>query len=331
MSLFLDVQYLNEISYRFERFTRKGDYLFNLRCPICGDSARSKHKARGYFFQGKYGLNFKCHNCSASRSFASMLQEVDPIVYKRYTVDKFKESQPIQTQPAKRENKSVLEDFPFLVPVSSLDNSHDAVNYLQARMIKRLELFYFVEKTSHLNALSEKYTNKFSGDEPRIVIPFFSQDKKVLVGVHARDITGLAKTRYFSLHLDERFPMIFGVERFHKGVQSYVVEGPFDSTFLPNCLAVGSSSLYRAEPFVNKEHTTLVYDNQPRNKEIMREVHRGIAAGFKVCIWPDNVEQKDINDMVRDLVPMKEIMETINDNTFSGPEAEFRLTKWRKC
>ena len=75
----------------------------------------------------------------------------------------------------------------------------------------------------------------------------------------------------------------------------------------------------------------IVYDNEPRNPEIVKKISRCLANGYKVCIWPDHIEQKDINDMV--LVggyTGPAIQAIIDQNTFQGLAANMRMQQWKK-
>jgi len=68
-----------------------------------------------------------------------------------------------------------------------------------------------------------------------------------------------------------------------------------------------------------------------RNKEIVKKIEKVIDQGYKVCIWPDNIEQKDINEMVlkQDLSgPM--VQHIIDQNTYQGLSAKMRLQTWSR-
>ena len=41
-----------------------------------------------------------------------------------------------------------------------------------------------------------------------------------------------------------------------------------------------------------------VYDNEPRSPEITRRIETAISSQQTVVIWPNNIHEKDINDMV---------------------------------
>jgi len=48
--MFIEQKYLLIASSQLQQFKKKGDHLFNFRCPYCGDSQKSKTKARGFVF-----------------------------------------------------------------------------------------------------------------------------------------------------------------------------------------------------------------------------------------------------------------------------------------
>jgi hypothetical protein len=343
MSIVVDVQFLNEISYRFEKFARKGNYLFNCRCPFCGDSQRSTIKARGYFFPAKDHLNFKCHNCGKSTTFANVLKTLDGATYRRYIKERFtdtskpqrserKEPTFVKSEKRKEMEEAIDVRYPFLEPVSSLPPNHDAVMYLTDRKIpdEYHHLFYYCPKTSFLSALCDKYAGKFNTEEPRVVLPVYNMDKH-LVGVIARDITGKSSRRYLALRIDDKSDMMFGLDRVDFSENAIIVEGPIDSLFLHNAVAAGSTSLDKIDHYFEKERVTLVFDNQPRNKDVVKIVQSAVNQGFKVFVWPSHVEQKDINDLIKAGWTQDQVEEMIAERTYTGLSAKAKLFEWRKC
>ena len=87
----VDSKYIGLVSSRLQKFKKVKSDLYNFRCPICGDSQKNKNKTRGYLYPVKNNTNFKCHNCGASMSFNNFLKELDSVLYKQYTLEKFKE------------------------------------------------------------------------------------------------------------------------------------------------------------------------------------------------------------------------------------------------
>ena len=90
--MYIEIKYLNLLSPRLDKFKQKKDYLWNFRCPICGDSQRNKNKVRGFVFQVKGDLLYKCHNCQYSVPLPKLIEQLDPALYKQYRLEKFKDS-----------------------------------------------------------------------------------------------------------------------------------------------------------------------------------------------------------------------------------------------
>ena len=125
--------------------------------------------------------------------------------------------------------------------------------------------------------------------------------------------------------IDEEAPKIYGLDSIDKYLPIYVVEGPFDSTFIDNCVALCGSD--GDVGCLEGSSLIFVYDNEPRNKEIVNRIGRTIERGDRLVIWPNGVKQKDINDMVLAGLNVKDV---IKSNTYQGLEAKLKLTTWKK-
>ncbi len=107
--------------------------------------------------------------------------------------------------------------------------------------------------------------------------------------------------------------------------------------FIENAVAAGDSSLdvlAVALQSGRKEELdiVLVYDNEKRNKDIVRQMKDAIKLGYRIVLWPDDIEGKDINEMVKDHGYTKEqVFEIINKNVYVGLSAELRFMTWKKC
>ena len=125
--------------------------------------------------------------------------------------------------------------------------------------------------------------------------------------------------------LDEDKPKIFGQDKINDDESVYIVEGPFDSTFIQNSVAMAGSDVdIRTFGWGNY---IWVYDNEPRNREIVNRVSKSIDRGDKVVIWPSNILQKDINDMV---LAGHNVQSLVELNSYQGLEAQVKLTEWKK-
>jgi transcription elongation factor Elf1 len=319
---FVDVKYINLISSRLQKFKKVKNNLYNFRCPICGDSQRNKNKARGYLYQVKNNTNFKCHNCGVNVSFNNFLKQVDAVVYKQYTFEKFKEGKT-------GKNFAVEEPvFHFEAPkfktkldLPKASENADAKEYLENRNLNPDKFYYTDKFKSWTNSLKDVFDDTIV-DEPRIIIPLFYQN--TLVGFQGRAL-GPSKIKYITVMLDDDAPKIYGLDEIEKSKTVYITEGPFDSTFICNAIA-----LCGADGDINKwgvGDCVWIYDNEPRNAEIHRRIEQCISRGDKVVIWPSNIKEKDINDMTLSGLDVQSVIEL---NTYSGLEAKLKFTNWKK-
>ena len=339
MSMWIDHKYIGSISVRLDKFVRKGDYLYNFRCPICGDSQTNRTKARGYIFAQKGGMFYKCHNCSASTTLGNLIKAVDPNLYKEYCLERYKEGEtgrkphkehgfvfkPVKFGSNKSENFKGI-----LVSLSELDSKHEAIVYANKRRIPKAKFneLYFVDNVQKLKSFSPEYETKIVTEEPRIVFPFYDENNE-LVGLSCRGIRK-EKQRYLVMRIKDELPMLFNMNNVKKNESIYVTEGAIDSLFLPNAVAVGNSNLkYAIKVMDSNENIVLIYDNEPRNKEIVREMKSAIDALAKICIWPKSFKEKDINEMILAGKSEEEILNTINKNTFQQAEALLCYNEWR--
>ena len=319
---FVDVKYINLISSRFQKFKRVKNNLYNFRCPICGDSQTNKNKARGYLYQIKNNTNYKCHNCGINVSFNNFLKQIDTQIHKQYIFEKFKEG---NTGKNFTTQAPVLKfEAPKFRPKLDLPKASEnpvAKAYLENRKLNS-DNYYYTEKFKEwTNSLRPTFDN-VSKDEPRIIIPLFYQN--ILVGFQGRSL-GPSKVKYITIMLTDDAPKIYGLDKVQKNKSVYITEGPFDSTFISNSIA-----LCGADGDVDKWgicDPVWVYDNEPRNREILSRISRVIEMGHKVIIWPSTIKEKDINDMVLSGLDVQSVIES---NTYSGLEAKLKFTTWKK-
>ena len=319
---FVDVKYINLISSRLQKFKRVKNNLYNLRCPICGDSQKNKNKARGYLYQVKNNTNFKCHNCGINISFSNFLKQLDIEISKQYSFEKFKEGHTgknfIVEEPKFNFDAPV---FKTKLNLPKASENSSASGYLLGRKLNP-DKFYYAEKFKEwTNSIKPTFPNT-KYEEPRIIIPLFYQN--TLVGFQGRAI-GINKIKYITIMISDDAPKIYGLDEIEKDKTVYITEGPFDSTFISNSIA-----LCGADGDVDKwgiSDRVWIYDNEPRNTEILSRISRVIELGQKVVIWPPNTEEKDINDMI---LTGHDVQHIIESNTYSGLEAKLKFNIWKK-
>lgn len=335
--LFIDIKYISSVGFNLRNFKKKKDNLYNCSCPLCGDSEKKKTKARGYFYQKNSSMFYKCHNCGAGLSIGNFLKECFPSYYNQYILEKYKSG--IETKDAIK----VVDSIPKIqlcefnvknaIKISELDDSHYAKKYVINRKIPKsiFNRIFFTEDFSDLvdEVFPEKYKNLQKKDS-RLVIPFFNFDKKV-IGLQGRSFTADKKLRYITIRAHKDVDLIYGLDVFNKQKVGYVVEGPIDSMFIPNCLSPANSDLSSVCSKLNNDNLVLIYDNEPRNREIVNLLGKSIENGHKVCIWDSDVKEKDINEMILKGKTIDELISIIQSRTFSNLQARLEFSKWKKC
>ena len=334
--LYIDAKFVGQISYKLRNFKKKNDNYWNFSCPICGDSKKNELKARGFVYKNQDRLVYKCHNCGVSTSIGGLLKQLDPILYSEYVLERYKENTSKHMPHAKIEQAAPIIANPVSVDLvkagaQPLQLNQEALQYVISRKIpqERWEDLYYAPKFKEfVNNL--KYTfpdTKY--DAPRLIIPFFDKDGKC-IAFQGRAF-GKEQPKYITIKLDETQEKIYGVDRMDHTKRIYVTEGPIDSMFIPNAIAVAGAGFDTKFIKAIKDNATLIMDNEPRSKEICNFIEKLINEDYAVCLWPDTIEQKDINEMVLHGRSVESIMDTINTNTFQGMEAKLKFTQWRKC
>ena len=318
----VDSKYIGLVSPRLQKFKRVKSNLYNFRCPICGDSKKNKSKTRGYFYTIKADVNFRCHNCGASMTFSNFLKEIDPVIHKQYVFERFKQGSTGRGTVVE-EPKFNFEapKFKQKINLPKADTNQIAKEYLEKRKLNPSDFYYASKFKTWTNSHKKTFENeKF--DEARIIIPLFYKDS--WIGFQGRSLIPNS-VKYITVIFNEQSPKIFGLDNIRRDAPVFVTEGPFDSTFLCNSIAMCG-----ADGDVGKwgvSNPVWVYDNEPRSKEITSRISDTIDRGESVVIWPSNVYEKDINDMV---LAGHDVQSIVESNTCSGLEAKLKFTNWKK-
>jgi len=309
------------LSPRLDKFKKVRDNLFNFRCPYCGDSRKSQSKARGYFYRKKNDYFYRCHNCGKGTTFGKVLEYIDVQMYKEYIMERYKGDAPKTEAPEFNfeapKFKKIDPKLENLTPINKLNGGHPARQFVESRQLP--EEFY---SDLYLCPKFFKWSKIQSQQEhPRLVIPFRDESGEVFAA-QGRAF-GKESPKYLTIKFQDK-PKIFGLDRVDFAKRYYVVEGPLDSMFLDNCLAVAGADFRYLPP----GDTTIVLDNEPRSREIIKQMERLIHQEHELVIWPTTITQKDINDMV--LAGVEDIQTIIDNNTFSGLEATMKLAAWKR-
>jgi transcription elongation factor Elf1 len=343
MSLQTDSKYVLLISSRLRNFRQKKDYLWNFSCPFCGDSTKNKTKARGYVFQKAGGLIYNCHNCGKGTTVGNLVKQVDQSLYKEYALERYKSGEQGNSNYEKPKFKTITPpkfgkvqrtiNFAHSDWCHYLPENHYCHAYLTRRKIPKehwSRLLFTPKYRMFIDDLVPNHGKDFA-DDARLVIPFYNEYDE-LVAVSGRALENSSeKLRYLTFRTnDDDKKLIYGLDRIDKNKQVRIVEGPLDSLFLDNCCASGDANLSIAAQNVNANDMVLIFDNEPRNKEIVAMVELAIDKRYKVVLWPENLNGKDINEMIMSGMTKEQIESIISKNTFSGLPAKLQWVYWKK-
>ena len=330
MTLFVDTKYIHQISFRLRNFKQKSQKLWNFSCPICGDSQKNKTKARGYIYEVKNHLNFKCHNCSISSSFANFLKNVDISLHKEYVAEKFfngngktiekpKEEIPVGKKPPRiiagfgGTHMEVLESKVNLPSILKLPANNECRKYV-------------VEWTkSIMPGLIDNLP-----EHGRLVIPFRNKEGKIFA-YQGRALNKRIQPKYYTIKLDKDLPLMYGLNTCNFKEDYYVVEGPIDAMFLNNAVALGGLKLPVLLNGLDKSNAIIVFDNEPRNIHLIKKIEKAIDSHFKICLLPNTFKKlKDINDYIKSGMTAEEMEEFLSKNVTRDLQAKLLLSQWRK-
>ena len=342
MSLSVESKYIGLISHRLRNFKRKQDYLWNFSCPICGDSKKNHLKARGYVYKKGNNLFYSCKNCGIGTSLGKLLENVDGSLYKEYVLERYKSGEsgfsnfkePTFNVPSPRFDKldkpKIFEHAEFC---SNLSSEHFCLAYLKNRQIPK-EFYSQLLFTSHykkfIDALVPNHGKKLI-DDARVIIPFYDVYNN-LIAVSGRALETSDKTlRYITIRTtDSEEKLVFGMDRVSVHEPVRVVEGPLDSLFIKNCVASADANLAIVAENISAGKKVLIFDNEPRNKEIVKLMQESIKSNHNIVIWPNTIQAKDVNEMIMSGISVDEIESIISSNTFNGLQAQTKFVFWKK-
>ena len=318
----VDSKYIGLVSPRLQKFKKVKNNLFNFRCPICGDSKKNKSKTRGYLYTIKADVNFRCHNCGASMTFSNFLKEIDTVLHKQYVFERFKQgSSGRGTVVEEPKFNFQPPEFKQKIDLPKADSNQRAKEYLERRKLNPSDFYYTDKFKAWTNSHKKTFDNVYY-DEPRIIIPLFY--KKSWIGFQGRSLVPNS-VKYITVIFNEQSPKIYGLDNIRRDAPVFVTEGPFDSTFIRNSIAMCG-----ADGDVGKWGVSTpvwVYDNEPRSKEITSRISSTIARGESVVIFPSHIKEKDINDMV---LAGHDVQSIVESNIYKGLEANLQFNTWKR-
>ena len=337
MTLWLERKYLSMVVSHLANAKWKDDKLLNHSCPYCGDSKTNDYKARGYHFVVEQSYVYKCHNCGVSTSSVKFLKEHFPTIHLEYRKEFLQETGKRKSS-RKMPSSSKYRFTPRTKILNKIDNISkycqnawevaESKSYLIQRKIPQTSEIYYVDNTQLLSKLHTKYKDRVLGNNKRIILPFYRNGE--LIGVTGRAIDD-SQLRYLTMRFLDDTPLIYNYDKVDKTKTIYVTEGPIDSLFLPNSIAVAGSDFKKIDEDIKKT-AILIYDNEPRNTQILKKLDEVIDLGYSVCLWFDKrvKNYKDINEMILNGLSKEEVLEIINKNTYTGLQAKLKLKEYTR-
>lgn len=342
MSIPVESKYVRLISSRLRNFKQKSTNLWNFSCPFCGDSQKNKTKARGYVFAKGNNLFYRCHNCGVSTNVANLIKHVDGALHKEFVLEKYKSGETnnafnantvLNISPPKFDRVEKSKIFEHAEWLDRLPSEHFCIEYATKRQflsIMRNKLLFTQHYKQFCDALVPNHGKQIV-DDARLVIPFYNEYNE-LIAVSGRALETNDKTlRYVTIRtIESDKKLIYGMDRVDLNQPVKIVEGPIDSLFLSNCIASGDANLALVADEISAAEKVLIFDNEPRNKEIVKMMQNAIKLHHNVVIWPSSIQGKDINEIILSGKPVDEIEKIISSNTFRDIEAQLKFNMWKK-
>ena len=318
----VDSKFIGLISSRLQKFKRVKADLYNFRCPICGDSQKNKSKTRGYIYSVKADMNFRCHNCGASMTLSNFLKEIDPTIHKQYVFERFKNNSTgrgtVVEEPTFKFEKP---KFKTKLSLPSCFEVQRGREYLESRGLDPKRFYWAEDFAGFVNSIKPTFGQNVP-KESRIIIPLFY--KKNLIGIQGRSVDP-SPVKYITTMFDDDAPKIYGLDNIRRDAPVFITEGPFDSTFIRNSIAMCGADADISKWGISSP--VWIYDNEPRSSEITRRIQSAISSKQTVVIWPSNIREKDINDMV---LAGHDVQSMVELNTYMGLEAQLNFNRWKR-
>jgi hypothetical protein len=335
----IDRKFIGLVSGRLKNITYKGSSSV---LASFTHSCERANKRRGHFLSYKGTTFFRCFNCGSSLSLSQFLKDTDQTLYREYCLENFREGVWESREP----EHSILDDstepekiapersdyFDTLIPYSSLRDNHPALSYVTSRGIPRERYLEFFLAPNFFKWASnfDPVFSRFEKSVPRLVIPYYGSLNSNLLGFSCRAF-GKELPKYIHLRVDKTNEFIYGLSRLDMSKPILVTEGPLDSTFLSNCIAMGGASFKSEFISSHKENVIIIPDNDfRRNLHVFNQLRAAVDAGNKICLLPSHWP-KDINDCIKKGISSDSIHNYISENTKFGLAAKLELALEKKC
>jgi len=331
---YIQISYANRLGLQLENFKQKraDQWTFSHSCEA--KHGLQRKKSRGYIYEYKGALVFKCHHCGASNSLFGFIKEENPALYDEYRIEAYRaEHTPLQVQAPVEAAPVIDANLDGLIPVTSLPPSSAILKFLERRKIPNTK-YNLLHVAKNFYPWATQYKPEFrvvDDSSPRLVLPYFDMHGRVF-GFTARTFSPTVEPRYIHLRLDKNVDFIYGTERINPRKTIYITEGQIDSLFLENAVAVGGANYGSAFVQSVKSNCVIVPDNDwRRNSQVAGQLKKAINDGYKVCLFPATIKEKDLNDLAKGGMSLPEIKNVVDSHTYVGLTAQLEFALLKKC
>ena len=275
-----------------------GNDYFNFRCPVCGDSKKSKSKKRGYILKKKKPWIYFCHNCFYKKTVVAWMKEFFPIHYKDFyrEIVRAKEQNrqkplPKIENPKPRKKFDEKEQTKFFIPIKK------GVTPLFTKAIRTC-----IDRKIPEEVWSKWYVSIGGMYNNRLIIPFLDNNKKIYY-YQGRSLYDYIQPKYLSRKGD--FNSIYNYFLVDKEKPVVILEGPIDSIFVENSIALTGVKT-EDKKLSEFPHKRYLIDFDATTTETRKKTMELLGKGEYVFCWKKFMkafnlpmkEKWDINDAI---------------------------------
>lgn len=343
-NLFFQIQKAIEVCSTMDRYrlVRFSPLKINCRCPICGDSEKSKIKARFWVNEVDGELLVGCFNCGTHSNFTSFCKSYYPDTFKELMFNKYNKDNNEKVEIPSNIGKGFsnipeksnieIQVKKYCKCISDLPENHPIVNYVKQRKIpeKFYEYFWFTSEWQQLVHSIQKESYQNPKPENRLVMIIKDFDKR-WTAIQGRSLQNNPRNKYITIKENDNANKIFGLDKVDLNKQVFLVEGIVDSLFVENSVAITGGSMNFNDIPIPKEKRVWVWDNENRAQHTVERIEKAVNANENIVLFDNNWKSKDINDLiVKENISVQEVNNYLKNNIINGLLAQLKFKQWRK-
>ena len=343
------------VSNRLDGFKSLGNDIYNMRCPICMDSKKNKHKKRGFIYDKKGKTRYACHNCGANLTFYQFLEHIDSNVFAQFKMEMFKSKSGIKVEKeviaielessntSKKFSTNYIKNCKSLIDITENDELYSVKEYCINRGLP-LDLFSKIYATNNINNITKlipKFAEKDYPVSMCMVLPFYKKDNSYDY-IQCRSIEEDCPdyARFLTLEINPDSVKLWGEFRINWEEPVYVLEGAIDAMFITNSVAMAGASVNSVFNYIKMKqlqdngkedikNIVVCMDNDYKsNPQILKLLKKRLTEGYSVVIYDKEFKWKDINDaVIKGNWSQEKVNLYIKSRTFNGLRATLELSK----